>query len=707
MVLPTFHTSSPRTARVIGVASGLGARDQRCEDGPDALEGGGFISHLQSRGVDISWKQTLRPGRAGGWSATEKLAALFDHLARETRNVVLAGERPVVLGGDHSCAVGTWKGVNLALGGRNPLGLIWIDAHLDAHTPRTSPSGAVHGMPLALLLGYGDPLLTPKEGTLRPEQVCVIGARDFEPEEASLLLWLGVRVFPMEEVRHRGLAAVMAEALDRAGRGSAGFGLTIDLDGLDPRDAPAVGTPVPDGISGRELTAALRGLGSHPAFVALEIAEFNPHLDREGVTARLVEDLTASALHVPALSMPAIAAEQAYGAHNYEPLPVVLCRGDGVWLWDQDGKRYLDMMSAYSAVGFGHAHPRLVRTLSEQARTLAMVSRAFYNDRLPYFLKRLCELTGQDRALPANTGLEAVEAGLKAARKWAYKVKGVAPDRAEIIACEGNFHGRSIAIVGMSSEPQYRDGFGPFPPGFRLVPYGDAQALERAITPDTAAFLVEAVQCESGIRVPPRGYLTACADICRQHNVLLLCDEVQTGLGRTGKFLACEHEGVKPDGLMLGKALGGGLVPVSAFLAREDVLGVFRPGDHGSTFGGNPLAAAVALDALALLLEERLIERSAELGARFLALLHAIESPLIREVRGLGLLAGIEVDTRKTSARRVCERLMDHGILTKDTHESVVRLAPPLIITLEQIEWAAGQIRSVFEELNDELRRAA
>jgi ornithine--oxo-acid transaminase len=320
---------------------------------------------------------------------------------------------------------------------------------------------------------------------------------------------------------------------------------------------------------------------------------------------------------------PAVELEQRYAAHNYEPLPVVLVRGQGAYLWDDRGRRYIDMMSAYSAVSHGHAHPRIVKALCEQASELAVTSRAYYNDKLPRLLQRLCELTGQDLALPANTGLEAVEGALKACRKWGAKVKRIPFDRVEIIACRGNFHGRSIAILAMSTEAQYRDGFGPFPDGFKTIPYGDAEALERAITPNTAAFLVEPIQGEAGIVVPPPGYLAECARICRQHNVLLVCDEIQTGLGRTGRMFACDHENVKPDGLILGKALGGGLLPVSAFLARRDVLGVFAPGDHGSTFGGNPLAAAVALEALSVLLDERLSERAETLGAYFMSRLTA------------------------------------------------------------------------------------
>jgi ornithine--oxo-acid transaminase len=378
---------------------------------------------------------------------------------------------------------------------------------------------------------------------------------------------------------------------------------------------------------------------------------------------------------------------------------VVLVKGEGAWLWDENGRRYLDMMSAYSAVSHGHAHPRLVAALSAQAGTLAVTSRALRNDRLPRLLERLCELTGMERALPANTGLEAVEAALKVARKWAHEVKGVADDSAEIIACEGNFHGRSIAILAMSSEPQYRQGFGPLPRGFRTVPFGDAAALERAINPRTAAFLVEPIQGERGIVLPPAGYLARCAQICRERNVLFIADEVQTGLGRTGRLLACEHEGVKPDGLVLGKALGGGLLPVSAFLAREDVMSVFRPGDHGSTFGGNPLAAAVGLETLNVLVEDRLPERAAELGARLTAGLAGIRSPLVQDVRGKGLLVGVEIDPARATALRVVDALLARGVLSKDTHGTVVRFAPPLVIEPSEIDIAVEALREALEEI--------
>lgn len=392
--------------------------------------------------------------------------------------------------------------------------------------------------------------------------------------------------------------------------------------------------------------------------------------------------------------------ENRYCAHNYHPLPVVLTRGEGVYVWDDAGNKYLDMMSAYSAVSHGHCNPRLVKVLSQQASQLAICSRAFHTDKLGPFLQRVCELTGQDMALPMNTGAEAVETAIKAARKWAYKVKGVSADKAEIIACHGNFHGRTIAIVAMSSDAQYKDGFGPFPSGMKLVPYGDAAALEKAITPNTAAFLVEPIQGEGGIVIPPAGYLKRAAELCKQHNVLLICDEIQTGLGRTGKLLACEHEGIKPDGLILGKALGGGLLAVSMFLARRDVMSVFTPGDHGSTFGGNPLGAAVGLEALNILVEEKLAEHSAELGAYLLDKLHALQSPLIKALRGKGLFIGIEIDPAKARAREVCERLMTHGILSKETHETVVRLAPPLVITRDQIDWAVQRIELVLKEMS-------
>lgn len=398
--------------------------------------------------------------------------------------------------------------------------------------------------------------------------------------------------------------------------------------------------------------------------------------------------------------------EQRYCAQNYLPLPVVLTRGEGVFVWDDEGNKYLDMMSAYSAVSHGHANPRLVKVAQEQVARLNIVSRAYHTDTLGPFLQRACELTGMEVALPMNTGAEGVETALKAARKWAYEVKGVAPDAAEIIACTGNFHGRTIAVIAMSDEEQYRRGFGPFPPGFILAEYGNLQSLEEKITPNTAAFLVEPVQGEAGIVVPPAGYLKACEQLCRKHNVLLIADEIQTGLGRTGKLLACEHDGVKPDGLILGKALGGGIVPVSLFLARREVMSVFTPGDHGSTFGGNPLAAAVGLEALNILVEDDLAACSASMGDYMLKKLPKLDSPMIKDVRGLGLFIGVEIDPALGTARDVCERLMQQGILSKETHDTVVRLAPPLTISRSEIDWALGQINTVLAEM-DRLRLAS
>lgn len=395
---------------------------------------------------------------------------------------------------------------------------------------------------------------------------------------------------------------------------------------------------------------------------------------------------------------PAIELELRYGAQNYHPLPVMLVRGRGVYVWDEDGRRYIDMMSAYSAVSLGHCHPRLVRALSHQARQLAVTSRAFYNDQLGPLLEKICSLTGMARALPMNSGAEAIETALKAARKWGYIAKGIPHDQAEIIVCRNNFHGRTIAIVGMSSEPQYRLGFGPFAPGFKQIPFGDSAALAQAITPHTAAFLVEPIQGEGGIQVPPPGYLAACAQICRQHNVLFICDEIQTGLGRTGKLLACQHDGAMPDALVLGKALGGGLLPVSMFLAREDVMQVFTPGDHGSTFGGNPLACAVARTALEVLEEEHLVDRAALLGDYFLDALRRLDSPLVADVRGRGLLIGVEIDPHKADARQLCERMLDHGILSKETHETVIRFAPPLVIRKAQIDETVRQFRGVLQD---------
>jgi ornithine--oxo-acid transaminase len=395
----------------------------------------------------------------------------------------------------------------------------------------------------------------------------------------------------------------------------------------------------------------------------------------------------------------AVDLERRFGAGNYAPLPVTIVRGEGVHLWDDQGRRYLDMLGAYSAVSFGHCHPRLIEALARQAGTLDILSRVYSNDKLGPFLARACEMTGMDKALPMNTGAEAVETAIKAARKWAHKVKGVADGRAEIIAAEGNFHGRTIAVTGLSTVAQYRAGFGPFPPGLKTVPFGDAGALEAAITPNTAAFLVEPIQGEGGIIVPPAGYFKEVERICRANRVLLICDEIQTGLGRTGKLLAIEHEGIKPDGITLGKALGGGLVPVSMFLAHEELMGVFEPGDHGSTYGGYPIAAAVGLAALELLADGHLIARSARLGDYMMGRLEALESPAIRELRGRGLFIGIEIDEAAGEAADVVLGLLEAGILTKETHRNTVRLAPPFVIEKVEIDEVVERLGEVLGAL--------
>ena len=385
--------------------------------------------------------------------------------------------------------------------------------------------------------------------------------------------------------------------------------------------------------------------------------------------------------------------EEQYGAHNYHPLDVVIERGEGVWVYDVEGRKYLDCLAAYSAVNQGHCHPRIMQALVEQVKRVTLTSRAFRNDQLPLLYKLLHDLAGYDMALPMNSGAEAVETAVKAARKWAYKVKGVPKDKAEIIVCADNFHGRTTTIVSFSTDEQYRDGFGPLTPGFTVIPFGDAAALEAAITPDTAAFLVEPIQGEAGIVIPPEGFLKRAAALCKANNVLFICDEIQAGLGRTGKLFAHQWEGVRPDMVIIAKALSGGYYPISAVLADKAVLGVFKPGDHGSTFGGNPLACAVARAALQVLLDEKLVERSAELGEYFLARLQAITSPVVKEVRGRGLWIGVELTV---AARPYCERLMQEGMLCKETHDHVIRLAPPLVITRDEIDWAVEKLKKVL-----------
>lgn len=391
-----------------------------------------------------------------------------------------------------------------------------------------------------------------------------------------------------------------------------------------------------------------------------------------------------------------IALEEKYGAHNYHPLDVVIRRGEGIWVWDVEGKKYLDFLSAYSALNQGHCHPRIMQAMIDQAKMITLTSRAFRNDRLHLLYKKLVDITGLPKALPMNSGAEAVETALKAIRKWAYTVKGIPNDKAEIIACAENFAGRTITIVSFSTEEQYRSGFGPFTPGFKVITYGDIAALEKAITPNTAAFFVEPIQGEGGINMPPAGYLKQAEELCRKNRVLLVLDEIQTGLGRTGKMFAYQHENVKPDGVTIGKALAGGFYPVSAFVSSEEVMGVFHPGDHGSTFGGNPLAAAIACAALDVIVEERLAERAAESGEYFMGRLRAIKSRHVKEVRGQGLLVGIELKPEAGGARRFCEALKNEGMLCKETHQHVIRFAPPLIIKKEDIDWALERIEKVL-----------
>jgi len=386
--------------------------------------------------------------------------------------------------------------------------------------------------------------------------------------------------------------------------------------------------------------------------------------------------------------------ESTYGAHNYHPLDVVIERAEGVWVYDVEGKKYLDCLASYSAVNQGHCHPAILETLIDQAHKVTLTSRAFRNEQLPLLYKQLNELTGMDMALPMNSGAEAVETAVKTARKWGYKVKGIPEGKAEIIVCANNFHGRTVTIVSFSTDEQYRDGFGPFTPGFKIIPFGDAEALRAAITPNTCAFLVEPIQGEAGIIIPPKGFLQQAAAICRENNVLLMCDEIQSGLGRTGKLFAYMHEGIRPDLLIVGKALAGGFYPVSAVLSSKAILGVYNPGDHGSTFGGNPLGCAVARTALRVLVEERMVERSAENGAYFLDKLRTIHTPNLKEVRGIGMWIGVEMMGK---ARPYCEALMKEGILCKETHDHVIRIAPPLTITREEIDWAFERIKKVLE----------
>ncbi len=391
--------------------------------------------------------------------------------------------------------------------------------------------------------------------------------------------------------------------------------------------------------------------------------------------------------------------EDDYGAHNYHPLDVVVHKASGCWVWDVDGRKYLDFLAAYSAVNQGHAHPRIRKAMIEQAERVTLTSRAFRSDQLGLLYKEMSDLSGYRRMLPMNSGAEAVETAIKLSRKWGYTVKGIPKDQAQILVFTGNFHGRTTTIISFSEEDQYRDGFGPLTPGFVMLPYGDLAAVERAMNPNVAAVLIEPIQGESGIHVPPAGYLRGIEALCRKHNVLFVCDEIQSGLGRTGKFFCFQHEGVRPDMVIVGKALSGGYYPVSAILADDDLMLVFKPGDHGSTFGGNPLAAAVAREALRVLIDERLIENSAELGEYFLGKLRSLRSRSIKDVRGKGLWIGVELVPEAGGARRFCEALRDKGLLCKETHVHTIRFAPPLNVTREELDWAFERVEAVFREI--------
>ncbi|MBD8016290.1 MULTISPECIES: ornithine--oxo-acid transaminase [Planococcus] len=384
-----------------------------------------------------------------------------------------------------------------------------------------------------------------------------------------------------------------------------------------------------------------------------------------------------------------------YGANNYHPLPIVITEAEGVWVKDPEGNKFMDMLSAYSAVNQGHRHPKIIQALKDQADRVTLTSRAFHNDKLAPWYQMICDISGKEMALPMNTGAEAVETAFKAARRWAYDVKGVADNQAEIIACDGNFHGRTMTAVSLSSDPEYRKGFGPMLPGINLIPFGDLEALKNAITPNTAAFLIEPIQGEAGIIMPPQGFLKAARELCRENNVLFIADEIQCGLARTGKMFACEWEDVNPDMYILGKALGGGVFPISCVVADKSILGVFNPGSHGSTFGGNPLACAVSVASMEVLLDEKLSERSQELGEYFMEKLREIEHPSVKEVRGRGLFIGMELTE---AARPYCEQLKELGLLCKETHDTVIRFAPPLIISKEELDWAIERIQKVFSK---------
>jgi len=685
---------------LIGVANALGCTTNAVALSPIELSRHGLADVLRSKGVAAVWSQIISPLKDEPRASA--LADVSERVAEQVERSLAMHAKPVVIGGDHSTALGTWRGVGRALQSKGSLGLLWFDAHLDAHTPSTSPSGNLHGMSVAMLMGHGiEELVRIRGPRIAPENIVIYGARSWEQGEWDRLNEQGVRIYSMEEIRDRGVEETLHEAIARLEKRVDYFGFSIDIDVFDSAEVPYTTTPCPRGLPVEKICQIISEYKNNPKLCALEIVEYIPEKDVQQQGMALIARLIQSAFGPSANQLRA--KEFTFGASNYDPLPRVFERGESVWLWDVHGQQVLDMMSAYSAVSFGHCHPRLIKALTQQAQQLTLTSRAVSNDKLPLMLERLCDITGMDKALPVNTGLEAVETALKAARKWGHQVKGIPDNCAEIIACEGNFHGRSTLIVGMSSEEQYKEGFGPFPEGLRRVPFGDAAALERAITDNTAAFLVEPIQGEGGIVVPPAGYLAECKAICERYNVLLIVDEVQTGLGRTGALLACDHDHIRPDGLILGKALGGGMYPVSAFLATNEVMNVFRPGDHGSTFGGNPLGAAIALEALNILEEENLSAQAASLGHYFLHQLRSIDNPLIKEVRGRGLMIGLELETRFINAHSVAERMLQAGLLTKDTHGSVLRFAPPLVISKEELDTALAIIEQVLKTMWQEV----
>jgi ornithine--oxo-acid transaminase len=685
---------------LIGAGQGWGAKFHEVQMGPHALHDYGLLQSLQKIDPAIQWQEerfispsiTYPTNRELNYP--ERLAQVKEFSENLSKEVieVQSSHFPVILGGDHTIAIGTWSALTTALHAQGNFGLIWVDAHMDSHTPKTSHTQNIHGMPLAALLGYGEEVLVnvaSNGAKLHPQHVVLIGVRSFEPEEAEFLRKLNVRIYFMSEVQRRGFEEIFQEAVQIVSQHTKGFGVSIDIDAFDPEIAPGTGAHAIGGILHKtDVTNSLKSISQNPKFKALEIAEFDPSRDIQHKTTILVQELVSSVIN---RTQQWIDFENKWCANNYNSIPVVLSKAKAEWLWDIEGKRYVDMMAAYSAVSLGHAHPRLIHALQDQAQTLAVVSRAFHSDKLAPFLERLCQVTGMDKALPMNTGVEAVETALKAARRYGYEKKGIPDGKAEIIVAKNNFHGRTIAVVGFSSEPAYQKHFGPFAPGFVEIPFGDSEALKKAITPNTCAFLIEPIQGEAGIIIPGHGWLKTCQEICNQQNVLLIVDEVQTGLGRTGKMFAIEHDNVKPDAIILGKALGGGLLPVSMFLARLEVMDVFTPASHGSTFGGNPLGARIGLEVLNIIQEENLVERSRVLGDELLQGLKQIKSRLIKDVRGKGLFIAVEINPQFLMAREVCEKLMQNGVLSKETHDTVIRFAPPLIISKEALNIAIEQ----------------